>query len=112
MAKSYKQIEYVKLNQAEKTFGKKNLLRSELEILNILKRYQIYKKLRKEEHALKTLLRKVIKEVREEIEKLDDLLPKTQDDLFRSADLSRPQKARKDLEEEIEEIKHRIDALQ
>jgi len=112
MVEDYKKKEYMKLNHAEDVFGEKNLLQSELEILSILKRYQTYKKLRKEELKLKALLKKTINDTREEISKVDKLLPKTKDDKFSSVDLSHAQKARKDLEGEIEEIKRRIMALQ
>jgi len=68
-------MEFIKLNTSEQNYGKKNLLYSEMELLNMLKRFRKYKELRKEELALKSLLKKTVKSLKDEIRNLDDLLP-------------------------------------
>jgi len=104
-------VEYISFEPSQQTYAKKNFLYCEMEILNIIKRYQIYKKLRKEELALKSLLKKTVGEVRDEIKKFDSLLPTTKYDKFKPADISTSPKKRKDLESEIDAIKRKIAEL-
>ena len=107
-------MEYVNLTAEEQTFAKKHLLHTQMEILSIMKRYQSYKKLRKLELALKSLLRKKITEVNQEVEIIDRVIPHVKK-------MDRPQEEkekilagaqkRDNLELEIEEIKRKIERL-
>jgi len=106
------EVEYISLDPPQQTYCKKNLLYSEMELLNTIKKYKKYKKLRKEGQALKSLLKRTIKELKEELKKFDQKLPKTHHSKFGPVEINRAQRQRNDLEEEINEIKRRIAELQ
>ena len=102
--------EYVKLSAPEIFFSKKNLLQSQIESLNVLKRFKEYQRLRREEFVLKVALKSKIDEAKNLLLLLNKLLPVTslkeeyeKDDSFRKAKLS--------LEEEIEYIKRKLERL-
>ena len=102
--------EYVKLSRPEITYAQKNLLQSQIEILDILKNYRIYQKLRQEELLLKVALKNKIEDVKNNIIFLERLLPRahlpkeekktTESNILREEDLS--------LEQEIDIIKQKI----
>ena len=104
-------MRYVKLDHSEQVYGEKNLLYCEMELLNTLKRFRKYKKLRKEESALKNLLKKTINDLRDELRKLDEMLPKEKYTGFK-INASRKTPKRSDLEQEIEQIRRKIAELQ
>jgi len=68
--------EYIHLTKSEKEYGEKQLLHTQLEILNILKHTKNYQELRSEEFALKIKLKEKIEEALKSIELLEKLLPK------------------------------------
>lgn len=107
-------MEYVKLISSEQVYAKKELLMSQMEILSIMKRYQKYKDLRKQELALKSMLRRKVLEINEELRLLDRLLPRTRIEKIEvdTAKLATRSVKRRDLEAEIEEIKRKIERLQ
>lgn len=107
-------MEYVKLIASEQVYAKKELLMSQMEMLSIMKRYQKYKELRKQELALKSILRRKILEINEEMRLIDRLLPKTKTERIEedTAKLATRSVKRRDLEAEIEEIKRKIERLQ
>ena len=106
-------MEYVKLTASEQAYSKKELLMSQMETLNIMKRYQKYKELRKQELALKSILKRKIGEVREELSVIDRSLPRMKEKTEEDNQVIRiPIKKRHDLESEIEEIKRKIERLQ
>jgi len=104
-------MEYIKLNPSEQVYGKKNLLYCEMELLTILKRFKKYKKLRKEELALKNLLKRTTNELKDELKRLDEFLPEERDTGLR-LNSSRTTPKRSELEEEIEQIRRKIAELQ
>ena len=104
-------VEYIGLEPSEQIYAKKNLLYCEMELLNTLKQYQNYKKLRKDVLSLKSLLRRTIIELQDEVKKFDNLLPEIKRDKFKPFKISTQQKKRRDLEEEINEIKRQITEL-
>jgi len=104
-------MEYIKLNPSEQIYGKKNLLYCEMELLTILKRFKRYKKLRKEELALKNLLIRTTNELKDELRKLDELLPEERDIGLRLT-ASKKTPKRSELEDEIEQIRRKIAELQ
>jgi hypothetical protein len=107
-------MEYIGLNPSEQKFGEKNLLYCEMEVLTTIKRYQLYKKLRKEELALKSLLKKKVNELKDELKSLDHMLPHVklhkQIEPMRIVDRRTLLKSNK-LEEQITDIKNRLAAL-
>ena len=101
----------MKLDHSEQVYGKKNLLYCEMEILGILKRFKKYKKLRKEELALKNLLKRTIKDLKDEIKRLDELLTEEKHTGLKLT-ASKKTPKRSDLEDEIEQIRRKIAELQ
>jgi hypothetical protein len=106
------ETEYVALEPSQKIHGKRNLLYCEMELLNTIKRYRFYKKLRKEELALKKLLKRAVTELEDELRKLDELLPKTKHHKLGPAEIHTENRGRSDLEQEIDDIKRKISELQ
>ena len=104
-------VEHIGLSRSQFIYGKKNLLYSQMELLTIVKRYQEYKKFRKQELALKKLLGEKANEVHAEIENFSLTLPKTKQEVFKPVEIRKSQKKRKDLEFEIEEIRSKIAQL-
>ena len=82
-----------------------------MELLTILKKIKSYKKLRKEEFAIKRILKRKIEELRTILKDLNKILPETKKDKFRATRIPKNPKKRKDLESEIEEIKRKISEL-
>lgn len=104
-------VEYIGLTYEQKTYGKKNLLYSQMELLGTIKRYENYKKLRKQEIVLKKSLKQKISEVHQELLKFDSLLPKVKAERSNVPKISTIQKKRSDLQNEIEELKRKIEEL-
>jgi len=109
-------VEYVKLEPAQKLYGKKNLLYSQMHLLANIKHYHKYRKLRREELALKRLLKKKILETQEEVDKIYNDFPKTKDEgkKPKAEKISTEKKPKKPntLQREIDDIKRRISELQ
>ena len=103
---------YVALNSSQQTYAKKGLLQSEMNLLNTIKRYRRYKKLRKEELALKSMLKRTITELQDAMRKLDASLPEMQEYRSRPTKITKTGQKRKDIEHEIAEIKRKIAQLQ
>lgn len=107
-------IEYVKLTKPEVVYSQKNLFKSQLELLNTLKSYHEYKKLRKEEFVLKVALKSKIDETKNSLKLLDSLLPKIK---LRNFDFSNEmeskstRKKRLSLEQEIDLIRKKLKSL-
>ncbi len=102
--------EYIKITPSEIMYSKKNLLQSQLHILEILKHYHSYQEARKEEFVLKITLKNKIEEAKESLKILDKLLPKTH---WRSKEDMPMQhhKAKLDLETEINTIRQKLARL-
>ena len=106
-------MEYIALNPAEQSFGEKRLLQCEMEVLTTIKRYQLYKKLRNEENALKSLLKKKINELKDEIKSLDHILPHVKIHKEEVHIIDRRTLAKRSkLDDQIADIKRRLAALQ
>lgn len=100
--------EYVRLSGNEILYGEKNLLKSQLELADLLKKIKLYHKLRREELLLKIALRRKLEETSDSIKLFQKILPKTE------ADKPKVEKKKikpMTLEQEIEDIKHRLDKL-
>jgi len=103
--------EYIGLKHPIRNYGKKTLLYCEMELLTILKRYDNYKNLRRQELALKSLLKTSILELKEAIRKLNRNLPTLKADEFSFVEISKEKKKRNELQEEIAEVKRKIAEL-
>lgn len=69
--------EYIKLSRPEVVYGQKNFLKAQLDVLDIIKHYLEYQKLRKQEFISKIELKNRIDGVKEQIAVLEKVLPKT-----------------------------------
>jgi len=85
--------EYVKIKASEMSYGEENLLQSQVNLINLLKQYQEYESLRKEEIFLKIDLKKKIGEAGESLDRLGKLLPESK--------LLEEQKKREEMQREI-----------
>jgi len=104
--------EYVGLSAGEREFGGKNILHGQLDLIDLLKSFKIYKLLRQEELLLKVGLKSKIGEVLELIDKFEKKLPKTS----YSADEDKKDNAKKrkrdmGLQAEVEEIHEKLEKL-
>jgi hypothetical protein len=104
-------LEYIGIDSSKQVYGKKNLLYCQMEILTILKKIKAYKRIRKEEFALKRILKRKVDELKNILKNLNKILPETKKDKFRAAKINHSPKKRKDLESEIEEIKRKISEI-
>jgi vancomycin resistance protein YoaR len=102
--------QFVGLEKPHVMAGKKHLLYAEMEILTSLKKYNSYKKFRKEELALKNLLKKVITELKKEMEVLMQYVPvvRVKETMMQAP--TAPGK-RDSLEQEIQNIRKKISML-
>lgn len=106
-------MEYVKFDASEKTYLKKNLLYGQMEMLSVAKRYESYKELRKRELGLKSMLKRAVAEMHEQLKILDSAMPRmrvhnTEEDKLK---IVVGAKKRNDLESEIMEIKRQLERL-
>ena len=69
--------EFIKLTGPEVEYGDRNLLHSQLDLLLMIKRYQSYEEIRKEELQLKIKLKKLVSDVKSHLDHLEKMLPKT-----------------------------------
>ena len=122
-------LKYVNLQPGEIVFGKKQFLYIEMEILTSIQRYESYLRLRKQELSVKNLLRRIIIQIKEELEKANNFLPKLPEEkpeieaegeigmitpqMLSKMQLIKAPKANRDLlEEQINEVRRKIAALQ
>lgn len=112
-------LKYVIIDYPQINAGKKHMLYIEMEILTALKKYESYKKLRKEELAVKNLLKKTISQLNEKIKVFDNLLPqlpkeqipKFQANNAKPLQITKTMQKRDVLEEQIEDLRRKISAL-
>ncbi len=69
--------EYVKLSIPEVTYARKNFLKAQLDVLDIVKHYLTYQNLRKREFMLKIDLKNKIENIDTNVSVLQKILPKT-----------------------------------
>jgi len=106
--------QYVKLSKPEIVYSQKNLLRTQIEVLNILKSYKVYQRLRKKEFMLKIELKNKINEVKDNIILLEKILPKM---LLNNMEKNKPistaimREEDLTLEQEVERIRQKLSRL-
>jgi len=114
--------EYVEVMVAEREYGSKNLLQSQMDIISMIKREHIFKELRKKETNLKLELKRKIDEALNEIDILEKTLPKAKleekkeeakikKEMQKAPLISKAQK-RSVLDEELARIKRKLAKLQ
>jgi len=95
---------YFRLDIDEAESSKKELLESEMHVLNSLKAFQTYKKYRKSELVLKTSLRTKMRKMIAQINKIKEDLP-----VQEATKLDLPIKRKKGkIEDELDEIKRKL----
>jgi peptidoglycan hydrolase CwlO-like protein len=102
---------YVALGPSQKIYGKKNLLYCQMNLLTATQKYKKYRKLRKEELALKRLLRKTLTDLQTELINLDKSIPHIKEKVMRPENIETKPKKRDTLQDEIDDIKRRIAEL-
>ena len=110
-------MEFVKLENSEAVYGKKNLLQTQIKFLTVMKRFKYYNSLRSKETKRKTEFKKNLTELKKEIRELDKLLPESHYKEPKKEEKESPQqkkykKGRRDLEFEIAEIQAKLSRLQ
>lgn len=104
--------QFVGLEKPNVVAGKKHLLYAEMEVLTSLKKYNSYKKLRKEELALKNLLKKVVLELRNEMEIMVQYIPHVKEKVIVAETVVNTTPGKRDnLEQEIQNIRKKIAML-
>ncbi len=85
-----------------------------MDLLSIMKNYENFKELRKKELAYKSALKRKLTEIKEAMEELEKLLPKTHphETQAEKAKLISKAKTRYDLESEIEDIQRKLAMLE
>lgn len=107
--------EFVRLAQGTLVYGKKNLLNTQLSVLNIIKNLAKFKTIRTEELVLKIALKNKIEEAKSNLLLLEKLLPKAagkngQQEEIKEVD-EEHEKKRHTLEEELAEIRRKLEQL-
>lgn len=103
--------EYVRLSPPEKFYGEKQLLSSQLELLELIQHFHRYRALRNEELVLKVTLKNIVEETARAIEKLERLLPRAhyQAPALEETAKEKKQRERKlSLQEEIEKVRQKL----
>lgn len=105
--------EYIKIDSTEKVYGQKNLLKSQLELISVIKALENYKKQRNEELILKISLKNRLSELKSALEVLDKILPKPTITPAKETIIKFDEPRKKlSLEQEAEEIKRKLLMLQ
>jgi len=104
--------QFVGLERPHVIAGKKHLLYCEMEVLTSIKKYNTYKKFRKEEIALKNLLKKLVLEIKKEMETIFEYIPHIKVEHPIEIPVKKVPIVKRDaLEEEIQSIRKRIAML-
>jgi hypothetical protein len=103
--------EFIRLETPQYISSKKNLLYCEMELLETKKHHKNFTELKKQGRSLKKLLKKSITEIREDIRNFETSLPKSKYIKSSEIDILPSEKKRKELDEEIDEIKAKIASL-
>ena len=102
--------EYVKISETEKKYSEKNLLQSQMRVIESLKHLKEYKKLRRQELLLKIRLKNKIEDAQSEIKTLKKALPRTYNEPKPMSAHERQENL--SLEQELNQIKSKLKGLQ
>lgn len=105
--------EYVGFAETERSYIEKDLLRMQLELLNIARNLKAYELLRKQEFLMKIRLKNKLGEVFDLVDVFDKKLPKTSHKIEtgEGRKIGRKDREDADLLAEIEEIRRKIEEL-
>lgn len=106
--------EYVKISKPEIIYSQKNLMRTQIDVLSVLKSYKIYQRLRKKEFILKIELKNKVDEVRNSIVLLEKILPKiilNKTEKKKSINTAIMREEDLTLEQEVERIRQKLSRL-
>jgi len=108
------ETKHIKLNYDEAIFGKKQLLHSEVDILNLLKRFKNYRLLRKKENLTRNKLKSTLTSLRAKTSVLLGSFPKEESEKIK---INRPkfrkigQSKQNKIHEELAEIQRKLEKL-
>jgi len=102
---------YVKLNYEEALSSKKELLSSEINVLQITKKLKEYRKLRKREFASKTKLKTSLSILKTKINLLLSSFPEGEADTPKPKKKKKEKSVDKGLQDELEEIQKKLTRL-
>jgi hypothetical protein len=104
--------QFAGLNPEQVRSGKKHMLYAQMEVLTAIQKYERYKQFRKEEFAVKHLLKKVMGEVQKEMETLSLYLPQIKVHETSAVVVTKVAPPKDKLQAEIEDLRRKIAALQ
>ncbi len=102
---------FIGIDYSQVMIGKKHLLYIEMELLTAIQKYDLYRKFRKEESAVRNLLKKEIGEIKKEVEVLSEYFPPIKSKSYDLETTKSTTSKRNILEEEILEIRRKIAML-
>lgn len=102
---------HVGLEYEEAINSKKNVLSSEIELLEMIKNLKKYKNLRIEELKIKDSLYKKIMDTLREIKKLEKILPKVKEKKEIKKEVIKKEKPDEDIEFQLREIRGKLRAM-
>ena len=104
--------EHVKISFTEGIYGQRNLLHSQLELLDSMKRFREYKRLRKDEYAMRILLKMKIEDAMGFLDRVNRELPKTTEIADDEPTIKKMKPVELSLQEEIDKVKKKLSRLQ
>lgn len=104
--------EYIKFSEDEKVFGVKNLLQGQVSMLNIIKHFNRFREIRKEEMTLRIALKSKLAESLTLLNSIVSEMPKvkmneTEEQVFDKEKIEKKQV----MENELEEIRRKLESL-
>jgi len=102
---------YVKLNYEEALSAKKELLSSEINIIQITKKLKEYRVLRKRETVLKSKLKTSFGLLKTKVNLILSSFPKDEKNMPKINRLKKEKEPNKDLQDELEEIQRKLTRL-
>lgn len=105
-------MEYLRITNPERAYGKRELLKTEISVLEALKHQQAYTKARMEELILKQRLRQLFIMMSDKVKESENWLPKVRTHDKKEHDVAKVLvKERRDLEVEIQALKEKLSLL-
>ncbi len=105
---------HVRLEYNEAVFGKKDILSSEINLLELLRRLRNYKVSRKRELILKARLKRELFELKSRVHAIEGFFPseESEEAIKSKARGLREEKRNKDIDSQLEEIREKLARLQ
>ncbi len=104
---------YIRFEYEEALSGKKEVLASQISLLQLIKKTKNYRKLRKQELILKTKLKRELNRLNTEIKNLREIFPEEAEKVKNKVRKKRVEERRiKDIEAQLKEISEKLAKLQ